>query len=203
MRDMEFLPAWYPALRRRRRFVALQAWLAGTVVVALGSWMLLAERNVNAAEASLTGLQNQLQQTDDQLHRLGELQSLKQQMSEQAEIVARLGPHIPTARLMNILEQSMPPDMAILDLSMDSESQMRAAPALAAASGSGPEVNRSLLVRIHGVAPTDVDLGNFLARLAGVPFFSDIAMAYSKDRVDSGHLMREFEVTFAVRLDGN
>jgi Tfp pilus assembly protein PilN len=200
MRELEFLPAWYPALRRRKRFVALQAWMAGAIVVALGSWMLLAQRNVSAAESSLAGLQSQLQQTDDQLHRLSELQSLKRQMSQQAQVVALLGPHVPTARLIDVVEEVMPSDMAILDFSMDSQSQMMAAPTLRAASGAQPAVSRSLLIRLHGVAPSDVDLGNFLARLAGVPYFDDIAMAYSKDRVDSGHLMREFEVTFSVRL---
>ena len=32
MRDLEFLPDWYPKLRRRKRTVALQAW--GTLTVA-------------------------------------------------------------------------------------------------------------------------------------------------------------------------
>jgi Tfp pilus assembly protein PilN len=201
MRELEFLPAWYPALWRRRRFVALQAWLAGAIVAALASWMLLAERNVQAAQDSLQGLQKQLQQTDDQLHRLSELQSLKLQMSQQAEVVSRLGPHVPTARLINVLEEAMPPDMAILDLSTDSQAQIKAPSSLSAASGAHPAMVRTVRIRLHGVAPSDVDLGNFLARLAGVPYFSDIAMSYSKDRVDSGHLMREFEVTFSVRLE--
>jgi hypothetical protein len=51
------------------------------------------------------------------------------------------------------------------------------------------------------VAPSDVDLGDFLARLAGIPYFSDVAMGYSRDRTDSGHVMREFEVAFNINLD--
>jgi Tfp pilus assembly protein PilN len=201
MRELEFLPPWYPALRRRRRFVTIQAWITGAFVLVLGLWMLLAERNVRAAEASLNGLQRQLAQTDDQLHRLSELQSLKQQMSQQAEVVSRLGPHLPVARLINILEAAMPDDMAILDLSAQSQEQTKQATALSAASGAQSTVVRTTVIRLHGVAPTDVDLGNFLARLAGVPYFSDIAMAYSKDRVDNGHMMREFEVTFDIQFD--
>jgi Tfp pilus assembly protein PilN len=201
MRELEFLPAWYPTLRRKRRFVAMQAWLACAVLLALGLWMLLAERNVRSAEASLANLQGQLAQTDDQLHRLSELQSLKDQMSQQAEVVSRLGPHVPIARLINILQDAMPEDMAILDLSSQAQAQTKQVSTLAAASGSQPVLIRTQLVRLHGVAPSDVDLGNFLARLAGVPYFSDIAMTYSKDRVDSGRMMREFEVTFSIHLD--
>jgi hypothetical protein len=135
------------------------------------------------------------------LHRLSELQSLKQEMSEQAEVVARLGPHVPVARLIDVLQDAMPDDMAILDLSSQSQAQTKQATALSAASGNQPVVIHTELVRLHGVVPSDVDLGNFLARLAGVPYFSDIAMTYSKDRVEGGRMMREFEVTFSIHLD--
>ena len=204
MHELEFLPAWYPALRRRRRFVAMQAWLSGVVIVTLGFWMLLAQHNVRVAQGALNSINSQLQQTDQELHRLNELQALKQQMSLQAQVVARLGPHVPTARILDELEQLMPPQMALLDFTLNTQSQNKAPAALAAASGSQATQSRSLHLRLHGVAPTDVDLGNFLARLAGVPYFSDIAMSYSRDRSDSGHVMREFEVTFTIDLsDGN
>ncbi len=201
MRELEFLPAWYPALRRRRRMVALQAYLAGAVLAALGLWMLLAERNVRVAEGALSNLQRQLALTDDQLHRLSELQSLKQQMSQQAEVVSRLGPHVPVARLIDVLQDTMPDDMAVLDLSAENQSQTKQNTTLAAAAGAQPVLVRTMLIRLHGVAPSDVDLGNFLARLSAVEYFSDIAMTYSKDRVDSGRAMREFEVTFTIHLD--
>jgi Tfp pilus assembly protein PilN len=201
MRELEFLPAWYPALRRKRRWMTLQAWLTGAVLITLGFWMLLAQRNVHAAQSTLDNIHGQLQQTDQELHRLSELQALKQQMSQQAQIVASLGPHVPTVRILNELEQLMPPEMALLDLSLTTQTQSEPTDVLAKAAGAQPTLMRVMHFRLHGVSPTDVDLGNFLARLAGVPYFSDIAMVYSRDRADSGHRMREFEVTFAIHLD--
>ena len=46
MREVEFLPAWYPQVRRRRRLVVLQAWMTLAVLIGLGAWMTLAGRNV-------------------------------------------------------------------------------------------------------------------------------------------------------------
>jgi hypothetical protein len=45
-----------------------------------------------------------------------------------------------------------------------------------------------------------VDLANFLAGLSNNPYFEQIAMTYARDRSDSGHTMREFEVTYVVDL---
>jgi hypothetical protein len=54
---------------------------------------------------------------------------------------------------------------------------------------------------VHGVVPTDVDFASFLAKLSTVPYFENVAMIYAKDRSESGHVMREFEVTFTVSLN--
>ena len=56
-------------------------------------------------------------------------------------------------------------------------------------------------MRLVGVAPSDVDLANFLTGLTGVPFFDNVAMTYSKDKAQEGHLLREFEVTFSLNLN--
>lgn len=201
MRELEFLPAWYPTLRRRRRIVLLQIWLTGAVVAALALWMLLAQRNVNAAQATLTSLNGQLRQTDRDLQRLAELQSLQRQMSQQAQVLALLGPHVPMARLIDVLQGIMPKEMALMDLSMETQTQTKPVSSLAAAGGAEPVTLRRMHVRLHGVAPSDVDLGDFLARLASIPYLSDVAMSYSRDRTDSGHVMREFEVAFNIDLD--
>ena len=38
MRELEFLPAWYPQTRRRKRQVLLQAWVTVGSVIALAAW---------------------------------------------------------------------------------------------------------------------------------------------------------------------
>jgi Tfp pilus assembly protein PilN len=201
MREPEFLPNWYPMLRRKRRYVILQSWLTAAVVIALGMWMLLSERNVHAAESAVDSLQSQLSQSNGELKKLDELQSLRRQMTQQAQVVAHLGLHIPTARMIDALGQVMPAKMALLDLTLNTEQRAIQQSPLLANSGVEPQVDRRLRVKLHGVVPTDVDLGDFLGHLSNVPFFRDIAMPYSKDRVQSGHVMREFEVTFAVDLN--
>jgi len=55
---------------------------------------------------------------------------------------------------------------------------------------------------LTAVAPTDVELANFYAKLAAMPQISDVNWTYSKDRVQEGHTMRECAVTFSIDLNG-
>ena len=61
---------------------------------------------------------------------------------------------------------------------------------------------RKLKLKLHGVAPTDVDVGDFLARLTAKPLFSQVELAYSQERVENAHVMRDFAITFAMDLTG-
>ena len=71
------------------------------------------------------------------------------------------------------------------------------------AAGVAPVLEHKLGVRLHGVAPSGIDVGNFLARLAGVNCFSNINPSYSRDRIIGGKIMREFEVAFTINLGGD
>src|SRR5688572_16763379 len=63
VRELEFLPDWYPGLRRQRRLVILQAWMTLAVLGGLGLWLLLAQRNVHNAAAAVAALDAQVLQT--------------------------------------------------------------------------------------------------------------------------------------------
>jgi hypothetical protein len=99
--------------------------------------------------------------------------------------------------MINTLEHVMPQEMSLCELSFDTEEQIRKVDGIAAKDGSK---NRILRVKLLAVAPSDVDLANFLAGLTNVPFFQDVAMTFAHDKSDGGHIMREFEVTFAMSL---
>ncbi|HEX4052814.1 MAG TPA: hypothetical protein VHX86_00980 [Tepidisphaeraceae bacterium] len=199
MRELEFLPDWYPTLRRKRRILVLQTWLGVLIAVALGSWVALSARNVLAKQATLNTRQGQLKQTGYELQKLNELESLKARMSDQARLVAHVGPNIPIGRLLDDLEEKMPKEMALLDVSVDFQSQTRLQAGPHAASAA-PIVDRQMDVQLHGVAPSDVELGNYMIRLATIPRFIGSSLSTADLRQD-GRLMREFRITFSLSLN--
>jgi Tfp pilus assembly protein PilN len=203
MRELEFLPAWYPQARRRKRLVVLQVYMTLLLGGGLAAWMLLVSRNTRAAGASLSDINIQLSQTQSELHQLEEQVTLKNQLLVQRQIVERLGLPVEMSRMLSTLDQKMPPEMSLTDLSFETQEQLKVVSTLAGArsAGRGDNIDRKLRIRLEGVAPTDNDVANFLAGLTNVPFFEQVTMTYSRDRSDNGHVMREFEVTFCLDLN--
>jgi Tfp pilus assembly protein PilN len=203
MREVEFLPDWYPKVRQRKRVVALQAWMTLILICGLGLWMLLVQRNVYARQQELSLLSKDLQTSEVDLQRLEDLLQLQRQLGQQDQIFVKIGRPIEMTRVMSTLQTIMPQDMALLNLSLDTEEAVKP-PAGTFAARMAEKENKAaeskLRFRLHGVAPTDVDLGEFLAKLTSKPFFKNVELMYSRERVDTGHVMREFEVSFLLDI---
>jgi hypothetical protein len=211
MRELEFPPDWYPRVRKRKRMVALQTWVTLTMMCGLGLWMLLVQRNVHAREVEVESLRTDLDKSESDLARLEDLLQLQRQLGQQDQIFLKIGRPVATTRIITTLEQMMPTDMALLDLQVETEEPNRASNngytnmngGLAArAAREKEQESPKLRFRMHGVAPTDTDLGEFLHKLTGRPFFKNVELLYSHERQDRGHVMREFELTFNMELAG-
>lgn len=207
MREVEFLPPWYPHLRRRRMHFALQVWVTVLGLIALGAVALDSQRQLRAAEVELEDVEEEITQTTSDLQKLDELLMLQRQWRQQDQVISKLGLYVEMTRMFTTLEQIMPPTMSLVLLSCETEEQplVPAGPPAVGRAAQQQEqdapVSRRLRVRLQGVAPSDVDLGNFLAKLTSLSFFERVALTYTRDRVAEGHLMREFELTFSLNLD--
>ena len=206
MREVEFLPAWYPKVRRRRRMVAFQAWITLFMVFALGLWIVVTQRNVQAREVELAALRTDFDQSETELQRLEDLLTLQRRLGQQDAIFLRIGRPVEATRLLTTLEQLMPRDMALLDLAVETEETPRPAGTLASRAQQQREREQKtqnesrLRMRLRAVAPTDIDLAEFIRMVTGKPFFRDVELVYSHERRQEGRLMREFEVTFVMEL---
>ena len=203
MRDLEFLPDWYPHLRQRKRLMRLQAYMTLLLAMGLGLWLSLVHRNIQFAEGTLAETQRQVSQTDQELGQLQEQISLKNQLLLQRRIVDCLGLPVQMSRMLGTLDAKMPHEMCLTDCTFETQEQIKTVSSLTAARtvdhGNGTE--RRLRIHLQGVAPSDDDIANFLANLTNVPFFDQVSMTYSRDRSQDGRIMREFEITFMIDLD--
>ena len=202
MRELEFLPDWYPQIRSRRRVVVIQAWTSLAIVLGLGVWWTVSSRNVRAAESTLASLDAQLVASRGEVKTLEELVTLQKKLGAQAQVLAKVGTHVESARLLATLDEVMPKTMALLELSFQTEELKPASLAdTRVAQEKDRKLDRRLNVKLAGVAPTDVEVADFLTKLTAKAFFEDVRMTRSKPRLDNGRLMREFEVYFSMNLN--
>lgn len=204
MRELEFLPEWYPQYHRRRRMMFTQAWLMVVLAFSLALWVYLADRNERGAEETLTNLQGQLTQAEAQLEQMALLEVLRKQWLRQDETLRRLGLHVEAARLIAKLTTVLPENVSLLALAVETEERplpMTNVERAGQPVASAPAMDRRMKVRLQGVAPTDVELALVLTELNKVPFFDRVTPTYAQDRRDAGHVQREFELTFSVDLN--
>jgi Tfp pilus assembly protein PilN len=201
MREPEFLPPWYPLLLRRRRMVVAQAWFTGIVLLALATWGWIGQRQERAAIAKMAFVDKQLTQTGDDLHRLTEIEGVKAALEHQDQIVQRMGIHVPATRMISELEDLMPQRMALLELNMVTENIEQPQSGADKAAGLAPKTQRKLQMNLVGLTPTEDELATFLTKLVTVPYFTEVGLVKAEDHADSGHLMRKFEMKFALNLD--
>lgn len=204
MRELEFLPDWYNQVRRRKRVIAFEGWLLLALILSIGTWLVLAQRNVATAERNLKSLRGQLVQTQSEQRLLEEQLRLRKQLQAQEELIASLGYPVEMTRLLQTLDTLMPREMSLTDFTCETQERTRQAAGVAVARAtkdSSNQIDRTLKVKIVGVAPSDVDLANFLAGLSSVPFFEQVAPTYSSQKMENGHVLREFEVTFYMNLN--
>ena len=110
------------------------------------------------------------------------------------------------------LEDGRPVDIPLADFAestgsppiFDTEEAPRPAGTLAARAqqqrGRTESPQSSLRLRLRAVAPTDIDLAEFIRMVTARPFFHNVELVYSHERQQQGRLMREFEVTFTMDL---
>ena len=204
MRELEFLPDWYPQTRKRRRLVVLQGWLILVLAGGMCAHLVLADRNVKVAEKSLTALQSQLDQTNAQLAEIDKLDAMRRQGRQQEQLISRLGLYVEACKTLDTIDTLMPKQMSLTSAQLDNEEKIDTAGTSAMQAAKADQVvDRRLRVRIQGVCPTDVDLANFMTQLATIPFFDQVSITYAREKSENNHVMREFEVSFSLNLNGN
>ena len=188
MREIDFLPDWYPRIQRKRRWVIIQALVTVTMIVLISGFALARKLQVSAVVATAAQTEAQISLSRQQLAQLNEKTKYENELRQQEHIVAQIGIGVETTRLLKAVEDAMTPDMALTNLSLEMEEQPR-------------ETDRRLKVVVDGVAPTEMEAVTLLGNLAKVKCFENVAIRVNDENARDGHMTRDFEVTFDMNLN--
>lgn len=203
MRELEFMPPWYPQLRRRRRLIAIQFWATIALAIGLISWVVIGNRSVYQKQAQSRTLDRQLEQSRTDLRDLNATLAEKQTLETQRQVLAKLGVNVEVSRLLAKLDQIMPKEMSLTLASIDTIEQVKDSdnkPTAKGVADKSQTVSRKLNVKLKGVTPSDADWATLLARLGSIPFFQNVQLVDAQETSEQGHEMREFEVSFSIDL---
>jgi hypothetical protein len=202
MREIEFLPAWYPAIRRRCRWVAFQGWITFFVVLLISGYALAKRLQVLGINQTAVQTQAQIDLSRRQLVQLNQKLKLEDELRQQDRIAARLGVGVETTRLLNALEQAMTPEMALTNVSLSTVEQPQTNEPVSSHPASDPvELDRRLKVVVDGVAPSEIQAVTLMGNLLKVSCFENVAIQLNQAKLQDGHPTHAFEVTFDLDLN--
>jgi Tfp pilus assembly protein PilN len=205
MQNLDFLPERTRLQRQRRRRLFRQGYLTVVCIAGLVAVGYMRQGSVRQAQASLESLNTQQQQLQRQVsmkqdleRQLGEFQLLKR-------INDDLGSRVCALDVLAELDKLLPRNMALTHLSF--EAVQLQVPLKQGSGGADPtravtvsDPGKMMTVKrvrlmLTGIAPSDVDVANFIGQLSASPLLEDVNMGYAKTVDFRGRLAREFQAS--------
>ena len=214
MVKIDFVPNEYIQQRQSSRanfmYLVLFMVLMGALAITF-SIIKVRERSV---KSSLAVVEAKMVEAHGQIAQLEELQAKGKAMMATMGMAAELLEPVPKSVILACLTNNMPSGVSLLELkvtakktkapvsSTASASQYQAA---TAAANTSPTVSKEKLLETHieikGIAPSDIEVANYIARLGGSVLLENVALVESKEHKIDNTKFREFKLTAIVRFD--
>ncbi len=208
MHNIDFLPRRIKQQRARRRRRLRQSYIVGVCVAVLAAVGYVRQGGVESVQAELIALQNRSGRVRSQLSLREDLEKEWNQLIRKQEISERFDTRLTARDVLAELGHRLPESMALTKLDVQSDNVLLdpATPAQRRSSGAGraisampPTTSRQRITQIRlvitGLAPSDVEIANFVGQLASSPLFEDVHMGYTREVTYRGKKARQFQAT--------
>jgi Tfp pilus assembly protein PilN len=228
MVKIDFVPNDYIQQRDSGRANFLYLVLFGALMGAIGVTFSIIKMRHKAVESELISLNLQMSKAQDQITQLEELKGKSKAMMKTMVMTAELLEPIPRSIILAGLTNNLPSGVSLLELKLEEKElalpklppskpgsntyqQKTAQPAGAQAAKSGQPVADSspviekkpveTTVEIKGIAPSDLEVATYIARLSSSILMENVGLIESKEYVLDEAVFREFRLK--VRLKPN
>jgi len=208
MTKIDFVPNDYIQQRESNRanflYLILFAVLMGAIAVTF-SILKMRQRGVRS---ELTALTLQMTQAQEQIVQLEDLKTKSKAMMKTMVVTSELLEPVPRSVILASLTNSLPGGVSLLEVNVvEKETQAAAAqapsanryqpaqarvPAVAADNAPRKEVETN--IDIKGIAPSDIEVATYIARLGGSVLLDSVSLVESKEHKIDETRFREFSL---------
>jgi Tfp pilus assembly protein PilN len=203
MKPVEFLPERIRQQRARRRRLIRRGYLLGACVLAMAVLTCFRQGRIRQARAELADLNARAGSVHQQIDTIAPLQQQMADLLIKKRIDEELGSRTDCSAVLAELCRLVPVNMALVSLELKTVEWRADAPrppprggrAAEATRKENQQVVRRIRLIVTGLAPTDVDVANFIGQLSASPLFEDVNMGYAKTVAFAGRWGREFQAS--------
>lgn len=212
--NMSFLPEDYLAGRIARRTNIICITLFAVVMCGVVAAFFVTDRQRSEIRKQQQQVNQKFEEAARLLEQLEQLQSQKQQMVRKAKLASVLVERVPRTLLLAELINHMPAALSLTEMDLETETVRTARrPATAMERGRKTAADKKagdfeiaapqteVTVRMVGVAPTDVDVAQYITALSAHPLFEQVILQYAEQTTVDEREMRKFGVELTVTQD--
>lgn len=202
MKKIDFLPETIKVQRQRRRSMVRQCCLLIAVVAGLAALACVRQGQVSQAKGELASVGGQIDSARKQLSFRADMERQQADLMIKKRIDDQLGSRVNTLVVLAELEHLLPEGIFLTNVNLEAvELKVPVKPA-GNNSGAPPALKENAVKRVRlvftGIAPTDVDLANFIAQISAGRLFEDVSMGYSRNVEFRDRTVREFQASCYV-----
>lgn len=222
--QLSFLPDDYLERKAQRRTNAICATLFIVVMVGICSAFTLSEKATRQQDQEYAAVQQQYLNEAKRIGQVSQMQQKQKHMARQAELTRSLMEGVPRSRILAEITDALPAGVSLLDFTLDSKLRAKpvvAAPktayelkkaakqsasqaaAAAAEAETLPEPKRyDVLIKLTGLAFTDVQVSQFMTALsAREKLFKDVNLVITDEYKMDKEKVRQFQINLGLRPD--
>lgn len=213
--NMSFLPEDYLHKRLARRTNVICLTLFGIVTVGLWAAFTVDRAQRQDVRDRLAAVSAQFEEAAKRIEQLEELQAKKQQWTRKAQVAAMLLERVPRTLVLAELVNRMPQSLSLLDFQLKTEVSKTTPPPVSrvalersktkakqAAEEPAVQVPQTeVTLEMTGVAPTDMEIAEYITALGSHPMFTDVSLKYAEQSKVEEREMRKFALTMRLNQD--
>ena len=207
--ELSFLPDDYLERKARRRANALCAGLSVVVMGAIAAAFSITERNMREVEGRAAGVDRAYTEAAKSIEQVKGMKKQHEKVVHHAELVSSLVEKVPRSNLLAEFTNSLPEGASLLDLVMESRQKAQPAPppvtpaqrakgpqraAAPAAPAPPPPLQFDVHIKLTGVADTDVQVAEFMTKLAVCDLLKDVNLVISDVHKQGDRTVRRFQI---------
>jgi hypothetical protein len=215
MININFVPDDYVQKKESLRANTFYLVLFLIAMSALAGTFAVIKMRQRAALNEQMGVSKRMADASTAIAQLEELQSKKKQMMKNVLLTAELVEPVPRSIVLAALTNNLPAgaSLSIVDISQEApaaasaaaSSKYDAAKKAAGAKKDEPKVSPEMLltteIEIEGIAPSDIEVAQYISRLTNSILFEKVALVQSKETSVDNDVRREFKLTAMLKKD--
>lgn len=209
MKEIDFIPEWYKANRKRRQRYIRQYTLIGTLFALMVIWSFIVGGHIRTVRAEVTEIETAMQKGKQWVEEAATLEQDVALMRMKTTLLEDITPRTAVSAIIGELSYLIQKDIVLTELSMVNEPIQKEQPTdvvttaavvqvgtQSDASGKPSVIGRPSRVRVllSGIAAAQSDAAGLIARLENSDYFDEVSLVFSRPKKLKENTVTEFKI---------